>query len=53
MTALARFWHEHVLHHGPAWVEWPKRYSREWGVVVECECGKRWLSRAPWDVPGG
>lgn len=50
MSTLTRLWHEVVLRHGPGWVEWPKTVSRKHGVVVECGCGKRWLSRAPWDL---
>ena len=50
-TLLDRLWHEEVLRHGAAWMELSGRrtFSRKRGVVVECPCGKRWLSRAPWD----
>lgn len=51
MNTLNRVWHEVVLRHGGAWVEmFGKKPSRRHGVVVECPCGKRWLSRAPWDL---
>lgn len=53
MNVLNRLWHEAVLRHGGAWVEmFGKKPSRRRGVVVECPCGKRWLSRAPWDLAG-
>lgn len=51
MTTLNRLWHEVVLRHGPSWVEMkltPR--SRRYGVLVECDCGKRWIARAPWDL---
>ncbi len=51
MNFINRLWHESVLRHGACWVEMQsaKDRSRKYGVVVECTCGKRWLSRAPWD----
>lgn len=49
MRTLAIFWHELVLRHGGAWIEFGKSNpSRKYGVVIECPCGRRWLSRAPW-----
>jgi hypothetical protein len=51
MTTLSRLWHEVALRHGAAWVEMKgRKASRKQGVVIECPCGKRWLSRAPWDL---
>lgn len=51
MSTLNRLWHEIVLRHGDAWMEMlpSRKKSRRYGIVVECPCGKRWLSRAPWD----
>lgn len=50
MITLDRLWHEVVLRHGASWVEMRGgKVSRREGVIVECQCGKRWLSRAPWD----
>lgn len=48
---LIRLWHEYVLLHDVAWSEINPRAkrTRKWGTVVECTCGRRWLSRAPWD----
>lgn len=46
-------WHEWVLRHGGAWVELHPKKSRKTGAIIECpQCGKRWLSRAPWYVGG-
>ena len=54
MNTLAILWHESVLRHGAAWVEIRGRCSlRKFGAIVECPCGKRWLSRAPWYLNGG
>ncbi|ANU79234.1 hypothetical protein SEA_GARDANN_127 [Mycobacterium phage Gardann] len=52
ISVIQRLWHELALNHGPTWVEWPAQKSRKHGVVVTCDCGKRWLSRAPWDLNG-
>lgn len=52
MTLLGMLWHE--FRHGAAWRSISaERPSRARGVVIECECGKRWLSRYPWDRKGG
>ena len=50
MNTIAIFWHELVLRHGSGWIEMrpSRKRSRKFGVVVECPCGKRWLTRAPW-----
>lgn len=49
MTTLAWVWHELVLRHGSASLEFGTgKRSRAHGVVLECPCGKRWLGRAPW-----
>ncbi|QOC55925.1 hypothetical protein SEA_DIRTYBOI_63 [Gordonia phage DirtyBoi] len=49
-TLIGRLWHELVLRHGAAWIEILPNKSRRTGSLIECPCGKRWLSRAPWDV---
>jgi hypothetical protein len=50
MNTINRLWHELVLRHGDCWVEMSRNpVPRKHGVLVECDCGKRWLSRAPWD----
>lgn len=53
MIILARLWHEYVLGH-EAWQEIDPAYlrSRRYGTIIECNCGTRWLSRAPWDRIG-
>lgn len=51
MNTINRLWHEIILGHGNAWTEinGSDRKTRKRGVLVECPCGKRWLSRMPWD----
>ncbi|AYB69674.1 hypothetical protein SEA_KALAH2_188 [Mycobacterium phage Kalah2] len=49
MNTIAMLWHDLVLRHGDAWVELNfSKASRRFGTVIECPCGKRWLSRMPW-----
>lgn len=52
MQILNRLWHE--WRHGTSWrTITADRPSRAHGALYECECGKRWLSRAPWDRTAG
>lgn len=52
MMLLNMLWHEFL--HGRAWTELnpASKRTRKYGAVIECECGKRWLSRYPWDRRG-
>ena len=52
MQFFNQLWHE--WRHGPSWHSiTAKRPTRAVGTLIECECGKRWLSRLPWDRKAG
>lgn len=51
MSSIGIFWHGVVLRHGGSTVEFSFRADRRHGVLAECPCGKRWLTRAPWFRP--
>ncbi|UXE04383.1 hypothetical protein SEA_FUNSIZED_12 [Mycobacterium phage Funsized] len=52
MMLLSMLWHER--RHGTAWrTITAARPSRGEGTVITCPCGKRWLSRYPWDRRAG
>jgi hypothetical protein len=53
MTLLNMLWHEWRCESAP-WRDITKdRPSRARGALIECPCGKRWLSRYPWDRVAG